>query len=49
MHVNDFSNNLIYLLYANVFVGMYACAAGAISVQASYKFVSYIYKNLRME
>lgn len=49
MHVNDLSNDAIYLLYANVFVGMYACAAGAISVQASYSFVSYMYKNLRME
>jgi len=49
MNVDDFTNDAIFLIYVYVFLGLYVCAAGAISVQASYSFVSYMYKDLRVE
>ena len=48
MDAKDMSNDAMFLIYVNLFLGLYMCAAGAISVNASYYFVSYMYKDLRV-
>lgn len=51
MHMNaaDFATDAMFLIYAIVFIGLYVCAAGAISVNSSYYFVSYMYKDLKCD
>ena len=49
MKISDFGSDAAYLIYVAVFIGFYGCAAGAISVNASYYFVAYIYSNIRKD
>ena len=43
--VSDILSDAGYLMYIEVMIGSYVMAAGAISVQASYIFLKYLYKN----
>ena len=45
MSLSDIASDVGFLIYIYVFLGCYVFAAGAISVQASYIFVSRIYSN----
>ena len=49
MNISDVASDIGFLIYMYVFVGCYIFAAGAISTQASYFFVSRIYSNQRSE
>ena len=49
MNVKDLNSDATFLIYVYVFIGLYACTAGFIATQASYMFVSSMYKNLRSE
>ena len=45
MTVSDILSDASYVIYVSVIIGSYVVGAGAISVQASYIFLSYMYSN----
>ena len=47
MKISDIASDVGFLIYMYVFIGCYIFASGAISVQASYMFISRIYSNQR--
>jgi hypothetical protein len=49
MKYKDIASDVLIMIYLYMFIGLYICAAGAISVQSSYYFVRYMYKDLRAE
>lgn len=49
MRLADIASDVGFLIYIYALLGMYVFAAGAISVQASYMFVSKIYANQRSD
>lgn len=49
MNAADLTSDVMFIIYAIVFVGLYICAAGALAVNSSYYFVSYMYKDLKCE
>ncbi len=49
MDLSSLTSDLSFILYVVLFIGCYAIAAGAISVQASYTFVKYIYSAIRKD
>ena len=49
MKIADFGSDAAYLVYIAVFIIFYGCAAGALSVNASYYFVSNIYSSIRKD
>ena len=46
MKLGSLSSDATFLIYVFVFIVCYTCAAGFISVMASYYFVSNIYKDV---
>ena len=49
MKITDLYTDVAFLIYVYVFLGCYAVAAGTIAVQASYYFISSIYKDIRTD
>ena len=49
MKITDMYTDVAFLLYVYVFLGCYAVSAGTIAVQASYYFISSIYKDIRTD
>jgi len=49
MKIKDLAGDVLIMIYIYMFIGLYMCAAGAISVHSSYYFVRYMYKDLRVE
>ena len=49
MKIRDYASDAIFICYVLVFIVCYGLAAGSISVNASYYFVSNIYTSFRKD